>query len=307
MKKGGQDRLGPGGKESRRAAEKNRFRVVAALLAVYVLWGATFLAMRIGLEGFRPFTLAGIRYFVSGLLLYFFLRFRGVPAPDFRQWKGAVVIGGLLLLGGNGCVVFAEQWVPSGLAALAIATVPLWTVLFSGIWGSRPSGREWAGLAMGLVGVFLLTMEGGMRTNPVGATALIFAAASWAFGSAWSRRLSLPSGLMASAAEMIGGGMLLLITGLVTGERISTMPGPRPVGALLYLMVFGSLVGFSAYVYLLGKVRPSLATSYAYVNPVVAMALGVGLAGEKISEKGFAAMAVIIAGVLLVIFQQKKR
>ncbi len=289
-------------------AGRNSIRIVIALLAVYLLWGATFLAMRIGLEGFPPFTLAGIRYLVTGLLMYIVLRLRGVPSPDRAQWKGAFIIGGLLLLGGNGCVVFAEQWVPSGLAALAIATVPLWTVLFSGIiWGSRPSRREWAGLALGFVGVVLLNLEGGFRSNPAGAIALIFAAASWAFGSAWSRRLALPSGLMASAAEMIGGGVLLLITGFLTGERIATMPGLRPIGALLYLMVFGSFVGFSAYVYLLGKVRPSLATSYAYVNPVVAMGLGIGLAGERVSEKGLAAMAVIIAGVLLVIFGQKKK
>jgi drug/metabolite transporter (DMT)-like permease len=294
-------------KEVLPVGEKNRLKIVIALLAVYVLWGATFLAMRIGLEGFPPFTLAGVRYLVTGLLMYLVLRLRGVPSPEPPQWKGAFIVGGLLLLGGNGCVVFAEQWVPSGLAALAIATVPLWTVLFSGIWGGRPSGREWAGLALGFVGVVLLNLDGGFRSNPAGAFALIFAAASWAFGSAWSRRLALPSGLMASAAEMIGGGVLLLITGFLTGERIVAMPGPRPIVALLYLMVCGSFVGFSAYVYLLGKVRPSLATSYAYVNPVVAVGLGIGLAGEKVSEKGFAAMAVIIAGVLMVIFGQKNR
>lgn len=294
-------------KEVLPVGEKNRLKIVIALLAVYILWGATFLAMRIGLEGFPPFTLAGVRYLVTGLLMYLVLRLRGVPSPEPPQWRGSFIIGGLLLLGGNGCVVFAEQWVPSGLAALAIATVPLWTVLFSGIWGSRPSGREWAGLALGLVGVVLLNLDGGFRSNPAGAFALIFAAASWAFGSAWSRRLALPPGLMASAAEMIGGGVLLLITGFLTGERVVAMPGLRPIVALLYLMVCGSFVGFSAYVYLLGKVRPSLATSYAYVNPVVAVGLGIGLAGEKVSEKGFAAMAVIIAGVLMVIFGQKNR
>ena len=284
----------------------SRVKVLIALLSVYFIWGSTYLAIRIALEGFPPFMMAGMRFMATGIGLYLFLRMRGTPNPDRSQWRAAILVGGLLLLGGNGGVVFAEQWVASGLAALGVATVPLWTVLFAGLWKRWPTRLEWAGLLLGFTGIVLLNFEGDLRASPAGAIALVIAAICWAFGSAYSRRLSLPSGLMASAAEMVAGGILLLTASFFTGEKMNGFPAWHSIGALFYLMIFGSLIGFSAYTYLLSRVRPALATSYAYVNPVIAVFLGVGLAGERITMIGITAMLIIIAGVVLVMFGQKQ-
>lgn len=281
--------------------------IIVALLAVYISWGSTYLAIRIALEDLPPFLMMGIRFLAVGIGLYLYLRIRGASAPNHSQWINATLIGGFLLLGGSGGVAFAEQWVSSGIAALMIATTPLWTVLFAGIWKKWPGRWEWAGLLFGLAGVVILNFEGDLNASPIGAAALIIAAICWAFGSAWSQHLSLPAGLMAGAAEMITGGILVLMAGLLTGEKIVALPSLRSIAAVLYLAVFGSLVGFTAYMYLLNRVRPALATSYAYVNPVIAVMLGVWLAGEKITVVGITAMAVIIFGVLLVMFGQKRR
>ncbi len=295
-KKAGSDRI-----------EKNRrTRIVVALVSVYIFWGSTYLAIRIAIEGFPPLTMAGIRYIIAGAIMYAFARLRGSPAPGRPEWIGAGIVGAFLLLGGNGGVVWAEQWVPSAIAALAIGTVPLWTVFFSFFRGHRSNKKELAGLVLGFCGIVLLNFEEGLQTSPSGAIALIIAAASWSLGSVLSRGLRLPPALMASAAEMLVGGVLLLLAGAAGGERISCMPETRSLWALLYLIVFGSIVGFSSYVYLLGRVRPSLATSYAYVNPVIAVILGIGLAGESISLKGILAMAVIIPAVLLVLAGSNK-
>jgi drug/metabolite transporter (DMT)-like permease len=286
--------------------KNDRVKILLALLSLYLIWGSTYLAIRIALEGFPPFSMAGIRFLLVGIGLYLFLRLKGMPAPDRIQWRGAAIVGGFLLLGGNGGVVFAEQWVASGLAALGVATVPLWTVLFAGIWGRWPSRIEWAGLFLGFTGILLLNLEGDLRANPAGAIALIISAICWAFGSAWSRHLALPSGLMASAVQMIAGGALLLIASIFIGEKIETFPTSRAIGAMLYLAAFGSLVGYSAYTYLLANVRPVLATSYAYVNPVIAVALGVWFADEDIGVTGVAAMLIIISAVALVAIGQKR-
>jgi drug/metabolite transporter (DMT)-like permease len=278
----------------------DRFGVLLALLALYTLWGGTYLAMKIGLEAFPPFLMAGIRFLIAGVILYPFLRVRGTSAPNRSQWIGATLVGGLLLMGGNGGVIFAEQSVASGLAALGLAAVPLWAALFSGLFGRWPTRLEWFGIGLGFIGVVLLNLENGMQASSIGAIALLIAPISWAFGSIWSQHLPLPKGLMASAAQMVAGGVLLILLGLVVGERITRVPGPQPLLALAFLIVGGSLVAFCAYGYLLRKVRPALATSYAYVNPVVAVGLGVGFAGEKITMIGLLAMLTILSGVVLV-------
>jgi drug/metabolite transporter (DMT)-like permease len=273
---------------------------------VYIIWGSTYLAIRIALEGFPPFLMAAIRFLIAGGAMYVFLRVRGIPGPTRPQWVGATIVGCLLLVGGNGGVTFAEQWVASGLAAVWIATMPVWAALFAGLLGRWPRPLEWAGLALGLVGVGLLNLESDFQANPVGAVALTLATMCWAFGSVWSRRLSLPSGMMASAAEMLTGGVVLLILGLGSGERITEMPGERPILALVYLIIFGSIVAFSAYLYLLKRVRSTVATSYAYVNPVVAVGLGVGIGGESITAVGLVAMLIILAAVGLVALARER-
>jgi drug/metabolite transporter (DMT)-like permease len=196
--------------------------------------------------------------------------------------------------------------VASGLAALAVATVPIFAALFAGLWGRWPTRREWLGLGIGFAGVVLLNMEGDMRANPMGAAALLFATISWAFGSVWSRHLPMPKGPMGSAAEMLAGGVGLTMLGFGTGEQLTAVPGPGSLLALAYLIVFGSIIAFTAYSYLLQKVRPSLATSYAYVNPAVALVLGMGLAGEQVTLFGLIALPVILGGVAIVLFARSK-
>src|SRR6266700_5272168 len=195
------------------ASSGNRFLILLSLLALYILWGTTYLAMRVGLTGFPPFLLASIRFLIAGAILYPILRLRGAPTPTRKQWLGSLLVGILLLAGGNGGVIFSEQWVASSLASVGIAAVPLWTALFAGLWGRWPTRIEWLGLGLGFVGVMFLNLGGGLWASPLGAVALLIGAISWALGSVWSRHVSLPSGLMSSATQMlIGGGVLLLLS-----------------------------------------------------------------------------------------------
>jgi drug/metabolite transporter (DMT)-like permease len=282
------------------APKGNRFLVLLSLFSLYFIWGMTYLGMRIGLEGFPPFMLIGVRFLIAGAILYAVLRVRGAPRPTRSQWIGSAIIGILLLIGGNGGVVFAEQWVATGVAAVGIAAVPIWTALFVGLQGRWPSRREWIGLGIGFVGVILLNLGQGVWVNPMGAIALLIAPVCWALGFALSKTVSLPSGIMSSATEMLVAGVLLIFLSLGLHEHAPNLMVWQSLVALLFLILFGSLIAFSAYGYLLRNVRPALATSYAYVNPLVAVGLGVLFAGEQLTLIEVAAIAVILSGVALV-------
>ncbi|MEN1834436.1 drug/metabolite exporter YedA [Pseudomonas lijiangensis] len=275
--------------------------LIGAFMALYLIWGSTYLVIRIGVESWPPLMLAGVRFMVAGSLMYGYLRYRGVPAPTWAQWKASAAIGFLLLACGNGGVTLAEHaGVASGIAALSVATVPLFTLLFGLLWGNRTTGLEWAGIFLGLTGIALLNLGSNLQASPYGAVLLLFAAASWAFGSVWSKHLPLPSGPMASGTQMIVAGVILLLGSALSGERMDHMPSAAGWGALIYLVVFGSIIAFSAYIYLLKNVRPAAATSYAYVNPAVAVMLGVLFAGETIGSEECLAMLVIIGAVVLI-------
>ncbi len=288
-----------------KAGRFDRFAIILSLLALYIVWGSTYLAMRIAIESIPPFLMAGIRFLTAGTALYIFLRLRGAPAPTRAQWTGAAITGVLLLTFGNGFIVFSEQWVASGLTAVGVAAVPIWTALFSGLMGRWPTRIEWCGLILGFIGVILLNLANNMWANPIGAIALLIGPMCWALGTALSTRVTLPKGLMSSAAEMLVGGALLVPLSLLIGERVHSVPAPASLGALAYLIVFGSLVAFCAFGYLVRKVRPALATSYAYVNPAIAVALGIALDGEHITIIGIMAMFVILTGVALVSLGRK--
>lgn len=286
--------------------EPARSRIIMALIAVYLAWSSTYIAIKFALEGLPPLFMMGIRFFIVGIGLYVYLRWKKYPAPTRKEWLWSFIISVFLLLGGSAGVAWAEQWVDSGLAALVIATTPLWTVIFASIGKHRATKIEWLGLIVGFGGIVLLNFSGNLRISPPAAFALVLAAMSWAFGSAWSSRVPLPKGLMAGAAEMITGGALVIAVGFLMGERVTEIPPLRSVLAVVYLGIVGSLVGFTAYMYLLVRVRPALATSYAYVNPVLALLLGVWLGGERVGMIEIAAMAVILAGVALVVLGQRK-
>ena len=283
------------------ASPRSPLMLIGAFLALYLVWGSTYLFIRIGVESWPPLLMAGVRFVIAGSILYTFLRLRGAPNPSWRQWRAAGCIGVLLLSCGNGGVTVAEHaGVASGVAALAVATVPLFTLVFGLLRGQRNTRLEWAGIVLGLVGIGLLNLGSNLQASPFGAALILFAAASWAFGSVWSRSLPLPEGAMASAAEMLIGGAVLLLGSALSGERMTQWPTPAGWGALAYLVCFGSILAFSAYMYLLKHVRPAAATSYAYVNPTVAVLLGILFADEHIGAVECLAMAVIIGAVVLI-------
>ena len=280
----------PAGAPSRRGAA-----VVAALLALYVIWGSTYLAIRIAIAGVPPLLMAAGRFLLAGGVLLTYLRARGAPWPTRKAW-GAGALVGVLLCAANGLVTLAEQWVSSNLAAVVVASLPLWTVLLASLWGERPARAEGAGIALGLAGVIVLQLGGELSASPRGTLLLVASTWCWALGSIWGRRLPVPDGAMASAVEMLAGGAALALAGVLRGERITAVPAAGQLAAWLYLTVFGSLVAFSAYAFLLRQVRPALATSYAYVNPAVAVALGAA-AGEPVGARTIGALGLILAGV----------
>ncbi len=288
--------------------------IVLAFATVYFFWGATFLAIRYGVESIPPLLMQGTRHLVAGTALYAIARARGAEAPTKRHWLGAAMVGGLLLLGGNGILAFAERVLPSGVSALLVATVSLWIAIIEWLrpGGVRPTLRVAAGLALGFFGVALLvsprTLFGhasgdSIRIAP--ALALIVGSMLWASGSMLSRHVSLPrSALLAAAMYALTGGTLLWIVGLGLGEGAAldihaiTL---RSWLSILYLAVFGSFLGLSAYAFLLHNVAPSRVATYAYVNPIVAVFLGWAVAGERITTQILVAAAVIIVSVVLVI------
>jgi drug/metabolite transporter (DMT)-like permease len=276
-----------------------RFWVVLALLTVYIVWGTTYLVIRFALEGFTPYWMMGLRFVIAGGGLYLFLRARGVPNPTRRQWGSAALVGALLLGGGMGSVALAEESISSGLAATLVATAPLWTMVFGLLWRRIPSRGEWIGVAFGLLGVALLSLEGNLQANPTGILLLIFAPMAWALGSVWMRHLDMPDGMMGNAAEMLMGGLVLCGMAVVRGEPFPTDPTPGSVLALVYLITLGSLAAMSAYYYLLKKVSPTLATSYSFVNPAIALFLGVALGGEVLTGSALIALPVILVGLAL--------
>ncbi len=293
--------------ETPRSLTDPRILIPLALFALYVIWGSTYLGIRFALESYPPFLLAGMRFLGAGVVLYGFLRWRGMAPPTRVQWRNAAITGLLLLGMGNGLVCFAEERVSSGIAAVAVASMPLFAALFSGMYGEWPNRRETLGLAIGFAGVIVLNLGSSLSGSKLGALALLVAAAAWAFGAVWSRRKEMPSGPMNTAAQMLCASVALLLVGFASGEHLPAHPTTRATLALVYLAVFGSIIAFSAFLYVLKHTRPALATSYAYVNPPVAVLFGVLLAGEHVGPADLAGMAIILAGVAVITLAKQKR
>ncbi|MEE4146655.1 MAG: drug/metabolite exporter YedA [Halieaceae bacterium] len=282
-----------------------RLLLLGAFAALYLIWGSTYLAIRIGVASWPPLLLAGVRFLLAGGILYAWLRWRGTQPPTAAQWRSACLLGSLLLVCGNGGVTVAESLgAASGVAALMVATVPLFTLLFGLLWGQRNSRLDWAAIILGLLGIGLLNSGASLQASPLAAVLLLLAPAGWALGSVWGRYLAVPAGVMASASQMLAGGAILLLGSLLSGERMQQWPDAAGWVALGYLTLFGSIIAYSAYLYLLKTVRPAAATSYAYVNPVVAVLLGVAFAEEHFGTTEALAMVVIVAAVLLTALPQ---
>jgi drug/metabolite transporter (DMT)-like permease len=300
--------------------QPSKARLITAFAAVYLIWGSTYLAIRFVIETLPPFLSAGLRFFLAGLMLYVFARCKnGEPAPQKQHWGPAFISGSLLLLGGNGGVVWAEHYVPSGLAALFIAIVPLWMVLLE--WGwyktTRPTLGVFLGIGIGFLGVWLLMApnflhRGAHYMNLGGALLLLFASLSWSIGSVYSRNANLPkSPFFSTAMQMIGGGAALLLMGILQGEyahfHVSNFSA-KSIVALVYLVIFGSFIAFTAYLWLLKNVGVARTSTYAFVNPVVAIFLGWAFAGEKLdAQTAIAALFVLVAVIVITIYHKEPK
>ena len=292
-------------------ASPSRFALATAFAIVYLVWGSTFLAILFAIQSLPPFLMASARFLVAGSLLYAWSRFMsGAPAPSRAEWRAAAAVGALLLLGGNGLLVWSEQRIPSGVAALLVGTVPCFMALIDWLrpGGTRPSGHVVAGLVLGLLGLVWLvgpdTLMGGGRVDLLGATVVVLGSFSWAAGSIYSRHVATPaSPFLSTAMQMLAGGVALLVLSVSLGEPWAfdvyavTL---RSALGLLYLIVLGSLVAFSAYVWLLRASTPARVSTYAYVNPVVAVLLGAAFAGEALTVRMAVAAVVIVSGVALI-------
>ncbi len=284
--------------------------VLAAFAAVYLIWGSTYLGIRLAIDSIPPLLMSGARFIAAGVVLYAAARIRGASAPLITHWRGAAIIGALLLMVGNGGVSWAEKTVPTNLTALIIAVTPLWIILIDWLRpaGRRPRALVFVGLALGFVGVGLIVVNrgvpGGAIIDPVGVGVILCASFGWALGSVFSRHTQKPeSALLSISLQMIAGGLLLLLAGVLMGESSDLeleQITARSAWAFAYLTLFGSLVGFTAYVWLLQVSTPSKVATYAYVNPFIAVILGWLVLDEVLPPSIVLAGALIIASVVLI-------
>jgi drug/metabolite transporter (DMT)-like permease len=281
-------------------------RRIVALAAVYVIWGSTYYAMRVAVHGLPAMGMGAARFLVAGAILLALARLGGARWPTARQWLASLPIGVLFFVGGNGLVAVAEQTLDSGLAAVVCATMPLWAALGASATGERPSRREWLGLGLGFAGVVVLVGDASTGGDPLHLALLVLAPISWAAGTILARRRPLPAGPTAAALPMLTGGLAMLAVAAARGEQLPASAPADAWIALAYLTVFGSLIAFSAYAWLLRHTRPAVATSYAYVNPVIAVLIGAALGGEVLGAGTLAASLLIVAAVALVVTHRRR-
>lgn len=292
------------------SADPSTSKLLGAFGVVYVVWGSTYLAIRFAIETLPPLLMASVRFLIAGLILFAWARGRGAPRPTPAQWKSASIVGGLMFVGGNGGVVLAEQWVPSGLVALVVAAVPLWMVVVDWLWGSRvrPTARAAVGLLAGFGGVIVLAGAPGGGAGGghefLGIVLVTAGSFAWAAGSIFARQADLPPRpRLWVGMQMLAGGALLLPVSAAAGEWGRFDPSGvslKSVLALAYLVVFGALLAYSAYIWLLGATTPAQVGTYAYVNPVVALFLGWALAGEPLTFRSIVAGAIILGSVVII-------
>ena len=294
-----------------------KFAILAAFAALYLIWGSTYLGILFAIQSIPPFLMAGVRFFLAGVIMYAAARMQGAARPKRATWRSALIVGGCLIFCGNGGVTISEKWVPSSLAALLVATVPIYIALLSWITGTapRPKPIVWLGLAGGFVGVGILVgptfTTNSSRNHPaIGMSILLIASLIWSAGSLYSRKATnAPSPFLAAGQQMLCGGALLILVGLALGEYRGFDPRHMTwlsLGAFVYLVVIGALVGFPAYIFLLRHCDPAKVATYAYVNPIVAVLLGVGFAGETFTLRTVMAAALIIGSVALVITAEQQ-
>jgi drug/metabolite transporter (DMT)-like permease len=280
--------------------------VLLCLAATWLVWGSTYLAIKFALLSFPPFFQMGTRFLFAGVLLLAWMRWRKAPWPSAKQWRNALIVGALMLGGGMGGTAYAEQSVGSGLVVAFIAVVPLMIAALNLLWGVKPGRLELVGIGVGLAGVLMLTQGAGFQASPAGLAAIALACVTWSIGSVLSQRtLPLAPGPMGFASEMICGGLVLLAMSATHREAPPWPPQPAAVAAWFYLVVFGSLIAFNAYMVLLARASAAVASSYTFVNPVIAMLLGVAVLGEVVTGFEWLAAAVVLVGVVLLFMKPR--
>jgi drug/metabolite transporter (DMT)-like permease len=277
-----------------------RSQVLIALLAVYLIWGSTYFAIKLALPDYPPFLLTGIRMLIAGGLMLAWLFYKKTPLPKPGQWKSLIILALIMTVLCNAFVNVAEQTVSSGVVAIGVAAMPLWAGLFAALRGYHPSKIEWSGLILGFIGVLWLNMGSELRVSTIGLLCVLAAPLGWAWGSMWSKGRDLPDSMALSAWQMAIGSVMSLLIGLIIGERFTHMPTVESSMAMLYLALFGSIIAYSAFVWLIKHVRPALATSYAYVNPPIALLLGVMLLNEPLNSHTLVAMILILISIGIV-------
>lgn len=302
------------------APAPRKLLIIAAFAALYVIWGSTYLGILLAIESMPPLLMAGVRFFLAGVIMYGIALWQGAPKSSFAEWRTALIVGGCLLFFGNGSVTLAEQWVPSGLASLIVATVPIFIAILAWLTGSAPRPRPLVmlGLAAGFVGVGILVgpaitapPAGGSNHAGLGMLILLFGSLMWSVGSLYSLRApNSRSPFLSSAQTMLCGGGLMIIAGLVHGEARDfhfSQVTAVSLGAFIYLVLIGAIVGYTSFIFLLRHCDPSKVATYAYVNPIVAVLLGAFFAGETLSLRTAVAAAVIVGSVALVITAQQAK
>jgi drug/metabolite transporter (DMT)-like permease len=273
--------------------------IAACLLAVYVIWGTTYFAIKVGIEGVPPFFLVGTRFLAAGGLLMGWQVLRRQKLPTLVQWRGAAVVGFLLLVAGNGLVAVAEHWVSSGATVALISTTPFVIALWSGAFGNWPRRLEWVAILIGGIGAAIMLTGRDLQASAIGTIVILIGIACWAFGTVLSRHIDLPHGPSGFAAEMLTAGVLAIIVSATLNEHWTLPHTSRVWWAWSYLVIFGSVIGFSAYRFLVERVAPTLAATYAYVNPPVALAVGWWLGNEKFSPNVLIGLPVVLCSVAM--------
>jgi drug/metabolite transporter (DMT)-like permease len=280
--------------------------IAACLLAVYVIWGTTYFAIKVGIEGTPPFFLVGTRFVLAGGLLLGWQALRRQPMPTARQWRGAALVGFLLLVVGNGGVAVAEHWVSSGATVALISIMPLATALWSGAFGEWPRRLEWGAIALGGIGAAVMLMGRDLHGSAVGTLVILLGVTCWALGTVLARRIDIPHGPTGFGAEMLTAGLLALVVSAMLGEHWALPTSPRIWWAWIYLVVFGSVIGFSAYRFVVERVSSTLASTYAYVNPPVALFVGWWLGNESFSPNTLLGLPIVLSAVALLAWIQAR-
>jgi drug/metabolite transporter (DMT)-like permease len=273
--------------------------IIACLLAVYILWGTTYYAIKVAITGFATFFFVGTRFVVAGGLLLLWQMLRGAPMPTLAQWRGAALVGCLLLLAGNGTVAMGEHWVSSGAAVALISSVPLTTAAWSCLFGERPARLEWLAMAVGTAGIAVMLLGHDLQASPLGVGVVLGGSICWSLGTVLARRVDVPPGATGFGAEMLCAGIAGFIVSALAREPWVFSTAIRPWAAWGYLVVFGSLIGFSAFRFLVERVSATLATTYAYVNPPVALLVGWWLGHEQFSTQLLLGLPVVLGAVAL--------